>query len=103
DAQLVQDRGLQIVNVDAVLRHRVAVIVRLPVDRASLETAACNPHTVAGAQMVATMSAGIVNIALNEDGPPELSSPEHDGLVEQTALLQVHHQSGGRLVRVPAL
>ena len=51
----VQKRGLQVVDMDRVLRDVVAVVVGLAVDRAALEAAARNPHAVARAEMVAAV------------------------------------------------
>ena len=53
--------------------------------------------------MVAAVARGLGDVALHEDGAPELPAPEHDRIVQQAALLQVRHQGGGGLIRVAAL
>lgn len=75
DAQLMEQRGLQIVDMYPVFGDVVAVVVRLAVDRSPLKASARDPHTEAGAQVVATVAVRVLQIALHEDRSPELRAP----------------------------
>ena len=46
---------------------------------------------------------GIVDVSLHVRRPAEFTTPDHQRLVQQPALLQVEHQSRRRLIDVAAL
>ena len=43
NSQLIQDRGVEVMHVAAVLRDFKAIVVRLAIGDAALDTAACHP------------------------------------------------------------
>ena len=102
DAQAVQDRRVQVAQVDRVLDDVVAEVVGLAVLDAGLHAAAGQPHGEAAAVMVAA-HAGVAERALAEHGAAELGGEDHQRVVQQAALLQVLHQRRGRLIDVAAL
>ena len=102
DAQAVEDRGVEVVDVDGVLDDVVAEVVGLAVDDAGLDAAAGQPDGEAAAVVIAAVVVVAVR-ALAVDGAAELAAPDDQRVVEQAALLQVLDQGGGGLVGVLAL
>ena len=102
DAQAVQDRGVQVVHVDRILRDVVAVVVGLAVGDAGLHAAAGQPDGEAARMMVAAVVVGR-ELALAVDRAAELAAPDDQRVVEQAALLQVLTSAARRLVGVAAL
>ena len=96
-AQLVQDRRLQVVDVDRVLDHVVADLVGLAVDVARLHAAAGQPHRVGVDVVVAADRLA----ALAHRRAAELAAPDHQRAVEQAAPLQVLDQRRARPDRPP--
>ena len=92
DAEQVQHRRVQVVDLDLVLDGVVAVLVGRAVDRAALDAAAGQPDGEAERVVVAAVG------ALGERRPAELAAPDDQRLVEQAAGLQVLQQAGDRLV-----
>src|ERR1051326_7159304 len=81
--QRVQQRGVEIVNADHLFDGLVAEVVGRAVHVALLESAASKPEREAMPIVVATV------LALGHGQPAELTRPEHDGVIEKTALLEV--------------
>ena len=117
DAQQVQDRRLQIVDVDGaggegvfggierlavVVGDVVAVVVGAAVGDAGLDAAAGHPDGEAAGVVVAAV-VGRREGALRVAGAAELAAPDHERVVEQAALLEILHQRGGGLVGLAAL
>ena len=96
EAELVQDRSMEVLDVEAVLDGGAAELVGPADARASLDAAAGHPHGEAERVVVAAGS-------LLEFGgrlAAELAAPDDQRLVEQAAALQVLDQAGDRLVGV---
>src|SRR6266568_2303566 len=102
DAEALENRRVQVVNVHRVLDDVVAVIVRLAVTDARFDSATRHPDRVATAVMIATVVV-LFNLALAIDGTAEFTAPNDQSVVQQTALLEVLDQRGARLVGVQAL
>src|SRR5204862_8215008 len=100
DAQQVKDRRLEIMDVDRVLLDVVAEFVGLAEGEAGLHAAARHPDREAARVMVASDVFPVVEIALREYRAAELASPDDQRVLEQPALLEVHHQRRRVLVRV---
>ncbi len=83
-------------------RHIIAKRIRTPINRPGLYPAAGHPHTEA-AGMVVPPEAVRREPALAEARAPELTPPDHQRILEQSALLQISDQGGGGLVRHPGL
>ena len=96
EAELVQDRGVDVGDVVAVLDGVEAELVGGAVDDAALDAAAGHPDREAVGMVVAAVA------ALRAGRAAELGGPDHDRLVEQPALLQVLEQPGDRPVDLGA-
>ena len=83
---------MQIVEVHAVFHCSNAVLVGRAVGHASLHTAAGHPETEAGGVVVAPV------VLLDVWRAAKLAAPDDEGLVEQSAFLEVAQQGGQRLV-----
>ncbi len=99
DAQAVQDRGVQVVDVDRVFRDVVAEVVGLAVGDAGLDAAAGQPDREAARMMVAAVVVGR-QLALAVDRAAELAAPDDERVVQQAALLEVLDEGRAGLVGV---
>ena len=95
EAELVQDRGVDVGDVVAVLDGVEADLVGRAVDDAALDAAAGHPDREAVDVVVAAVG------ALRAGRAAELGGEDHERLVEQAAPLQVLEQAGDRLDRPP--
>ena len=91
DAQRVQNRGIQIVNVDGLVDHVVAEVVGFAVDLTALDTAAGHPHRVI-ARMVVTTIIILCQRTLAVNRAAKFATPDHQRIVQHTSLLQILHQ-----------
>ena len=82
DAQAVQDRGVQVVDVDRVLGDVVAEVVGLAVGDPGLDAAAGQPDGEAAGMVVAAVVVGGQR-ALAVDGAAEFAAPDDQRVVEQ--------------------
>ena len=102
DAELVEDGGVKIVDVDGVFGDVVAEFVRSSVGDAGLDASAGHPDgETFGVVVAAIIFTG--EFALAVGGSAEFATPDHEGVVEHAALLEVLDQGGGRLVGVATL
>src|SRR4051794_22153356 len=95
----MQDRGVQIVHVDTVLRHIETKVIALAERNARLNAAAGKPHRKRVRMMVAT----IVATSLHHWRAPELAAPNNERVVQKSALLEILHQGCAGLVRMLAI
>src|SRR5207249_4992722 len=102
NAEQVQYRRIQIVNVHRVSRDVVTKIIRLAVADAALYSAAGHPHREAAPVMIATVIRR-VEFSLAVGGAAKFSAPDHQRVIEQSALLQIFDERGAWLVHVAAL
>ena len=83
EAELVQDRGVNVVDCDGVLRDSFAEVVGRSVRHAAADTAAGQKDRVAVDVMIAAVLAGMVWRASH------FSGPDHNCVVQQAALREV--------------
>src|SRR2546426_2711310 len=102
DPHLVEDGGVQVVDVDRILHDVVAVVIGLAVADPALDPSAGEPHGEAAAMVVAAVVV-LGERPLAVDAPAELAAPDHQSLVEEASLLQVLDQGRRGPVHVPAL
>src|SRR5688500_9963179 len=102
DPQQVQQRGVEVVDVDAALDDVVAEVIGGAVDEPRLDAAASHPDGEA-ARMVVTAVVGRGELALRVARTPELPAPDDERVVEQTAPLEIAHERGAGLIRLAAL
>ena len=98
EAEQVQDRGVQVVDVDLVGGCVEAELVGLAERGAGLHSAAGQPH----AETIRVMVAAVV-ASLDHRSAAELAAPDDQRVVEQAPLLEVAQQRGGWLVGRAAL
>ena len=92
DAQGVQDRGVDVVDVEPVFDGMEAEVVGLADDDALFHAAAGHPHGESIGVMVAAVA------FLGHGRAAELTAPDDQGLVEQAPALEVLEQAGDRLI-----
>ena len=95
-AQQVQQGGVEVVDVHAVLRRLEAEVVGLAVAHAAARAAAGQEHAETVRVVVATVA------VLAHRRAPELAAPHDQRVFEQAALLQVAEQGGDGAVNVLA-
>ncbi len=101
EAEQVHDGGLEVVHVHLVLGNAEAEFVGAAVAKAGLHAAAGHEQAEAVRVMVATEHLAGRGAAFAEGRTAELAAPDHQGVLEQTALLEVadqrcHRPIGGR-------
>src|SRR5437773_5396517 len=97
DAEQVQKRGLEVVDVHGVFHDVVAKFAGLSVNQSRLAAAAGRPHREATGVVVAAVIIGR-KFALRVIGPPELASPDDQRVLEQAARLEIPDERRRRLV-----
>ena len=86
DAELLEQRGLQVAHMHRVFHDVVRELVGLAVDRAALDAAAGEPEAEAARMVIAAIILGR-ELALRVDGAPELP-PQMT--VSSAALFQIY-------------
>jgi len=98
DTELVQHRGLQIVDVDRVADRVPADRVGLAVGISTAYSTACHEERKGVWMMIATGHARIADAVFSQWRPAKFAAANDQCFVEQPSLLQVLDQSGDRLV-----
>ena len=91
DAKEVKNGGMEIVHMDAIFGHIVGIIIRGSVGYPRLYTASCKPGGKISGVMVPS-EVVLVELPLTVIGATKFSSPDYQGVLEQTPLLKVSHQ-----------
>ena len=102
DPEEVHQRGLHVVDMDPVLGDVPAEVVGRPMDVTWLHAAAGEPPRVGAAEVVAALEA-LARLVLGERRAAELAAPDDEGVVEESALLEVLDERRAGLVGVEAL
>ena len=92
EAEQVQDRGVQVVNVDLVLGRVVAVVVGAAVAQAALHAAAGQPHRKAFGVVVAAV------FAFDDGSAAEFAAPPDQRVIQEAAGLEILEQAGDRQI-----
>ena len=100
DTQAVQNGGIEIVDMDRVLQHVVAEIVRLAMHDSRFDAAACHPLCVT-ARMVIAAVVRFCEAALAINRASKLATPNDERVVQHASLLQIIDQRGARLIDDP--
>ena len=80
----VQDRGMQIMKMNFILDCIIAVLVRLAVLDAGLETAAAEPLSHRVRVVIASVTTTLANRCTTE-----FSAPPYDRVIEQTSATEI--------------
>lgn len=102
DPQHVEDGCVEVSNMDRILHDVVGEIIRLSVDRASLDAATSHPHGEASGMVVSSVIV-LAESSLGVDRPTEFTAPEDQCGVEHPLVLQVGDQTIGSLIDIFAL
>ena len=98
----MHDGGVDLVEVDRILRDVVAEIIGFPVGRPSLHASTCHPHAeIAGMMVSSVVFTGKLALAIH--GTSEFTTEDDQGILEEAALLEVLDEGRSRLVDVHAL
>ena len=92
EAHEVEDRGIHVVDVDAVLDGREPELVGGAVAKTFLHPAAGHPGGVAIVVVVATL------LALGGGGAAKFAAPDDECLVEESAAFEIFQERGDSLV-----
>src|SRR5205823_5188828 len=94
DAHLVQNGGVQVVDVGAFLLGTVAELVGGAVGHAALEAAAGQPDGEAPVVVIAAIA------SLGSGRSAKLAAPEDDRFIEQAARLEIVQEAGDGAIAV---
>ena len=99
EPEQVEQGCVQVVDVDAAFDHVEAELVGSTQGDARLDAAAGQPH----GESVRVVVAAVVPAPLDHRRAAELATPDHQGVLEHPALLEVLDQPGARPVGVLAV
>ena len=117
DSEKVEDGGVQVMDVHGTrcplflvgldrisifVRQVITVIIRLSVSYTGFYPSARHPSGKSARMMVPAIIL-LGQFALAISGPPELTSPNNQGVLEHASLLEILDESGAPLVNVLAL
>lgn len=92
DAHLMENGGLEVVNVNGVLDGVHAEFVALPVGDTGLHAAAGHPCGEGIRVVIAAPAHAVGDVPLDERGPTELPAPDDQRVIEQSAPFEVFDQ-----------
>jgi len=101
-AQQVQDRRLDVVNMHWVFNDVETELVGRAQGETRLEATASHEHRVGERVVVATQVGAGRGAALAKRGAAELTHPDHQRLIQEAPTLQVHDQCGDGPVHLRA-
>src|SRR5262245_16344711 len=102
DTQEVQDRRLQVMNMNRITDDVVTVIVGLTQRESFFDASASQPHREIAWMMIAPI-VHLCQLTLAVNCPPEFPAPDYKCLIEQAESLQILDQSRRRLICTFAL
>ena len=88
DAHLMQQCGVQVMNVNRVVHDVVTKIVRLPVNHSRSNSTPGQPHREAATVMVAAVVCKF-QLALTVCGAAEFAAPHDKRFIQQSTLLEI--------------
>src|SRR5437879_6203311 len=95
----MQDRRMQVVNMDLTLHDVVAIVVGLSVSDPWFDTAARQPHRETAWMVIAPIVV-VSQLALAIDRSTKLAAPDNECVVEHPALFQILDQRSASLIGV---
>src|SRR5262249_24620013 len=93
---------LQVVHLDRVLRDVEGEMVSLCERDSRLHTAASKPHSEA-LPVVVSAVVGCGDLGFRVDASSKFTAPDHQSVIQQTALLEILNQGSRCLIRALAL
>ena len=95
DAHLVQQRGVDVVNVERVADDGIAELIRLAKCHATLKAATGHEDRIAVHMVIAAAGVGDFRRVRRA---AHLTGPENDGFIEQSALFEIDDERGDALI-----
>ena len=96
DADQVHKSGIKVMNEDTIAADVVPKLICLTVHRSFGNTTTGDPGGEAAGMVITTKIR--LDLALTVIGATEFAAPDYQSIIQQTPLLEVLDQSGGRLV-----
>ena len=96
EAELMQNCRVQVMHVDGAVGDFVAEIVARAVNFSGFEASSGSPHRKCVDVVVASSGPAVADFA--HGSAAEFSTPDDDGVFEESALFQVENKGGGGLV-----
>ncbi|EDL59862.1 hypothetical protein PM8797T_15923 [Gimesia maris DSM 8797] len=87
-AHQMQQRGMQIVNMNLIAGRIVTVLIGCPMDVSFFDPRTSQPHRIPLRIMIAAI------FPLRDGSPSEFAAPHNQGIVQQSPLLQIRQQPG---------
>jgi len=85
DSELLQNRRIEVMNVDGIFVDVVAEVVSLAVNRTTFYSGSGHPFGIAPRMMVSTV-VGSGQSALAINCPSKFSAPDHQRIIQKTSL-----------------
>ena len=103
---LMQDRRLEITNIDRVLRNVISDFIGLAIGQTRLDTAARHPHGIGVGMMISTnesLSQIRAHIVLHHGCSTKFTAPDNQSGVQQSTALKIDQQSADGSINLPTL
>src|SRR5262245_31958749 len=101
EAQKLEDRGVEIMNMNGILNRSKPEFISGPVNIAAADAAAGHPHRKPVMIVVTAVDfsgIGAGSGKLNSGCASKFTAPNHEGVVKHAALLEIRQQGADRLV-----
>ena len=102
DSQQMQDRRIEVVDMNGITNDVVTIVVCFTVGRSLLDSRAGKKHGVASRVMI-TSIVGRGDPSLRINCATKLTSPDDEGILQQISLLEILNQCRSRLIGIFAL
>ena len=103
DAHEVQDRCLQVVDMNRIFDRVHGELVTFSITNPGLHAAAGHPHGKGVRMMVSPPALPILDITLNKRSAAEFSTPNHQRILQQSAFFKICNEGRTWLICVLAL
>ena len=102
DAEEMENRSVEIVDVDRVFEDIVAVVVGFSDSDSFFDSSSGHPHAEALGMMIASVVfASQFSLAVGRAS--KLAAPDQEGVLQHAALFEIGEEAGGGLIGVTAL
>jgi hypothetical protein len=89
DAKKMKERGLEIVDVDGIFHGVESEVIGCAVGDTGLDSTSGHPNGEGVGMMIAAPTRAVVEIPLDKRSSSKLTAPNNQGVVEQTAHLEI--------------
>ena len=103
DSQQMQDRRLDIVHMDGIFNRMKSEVIGATDRLSHSDSSTRHPHGEGLGVMVASLGSPQRRARFHHRRSPEFTTPNHQGILEHSALFQILNQRGTRLVGLSTL